>query len=78
VGALSVTVTVAAPDLELSAVEAARTVSVEPDLCAASTVSRPDALIFVLPVPPVTLHVTVRGGLFVPATAAVNCRVPPC
>jgi len=75
VGAGAVTVTVAVPDLEVSAVEVALTVKVVA-VSPAATVKVP--LVILVPViPPVTDHVTVVAGLFVPCTVAVNACVPP-
>ena len=71
----SCTVTVAVPDFEVSTVEVAFTVSVAA-VSPAVTVSSPLPSM-VLPVPPVTSHVTPCAGLFVPVTVAVKfCVVP--
>ena len=41
------------------------------------TVKRPFGLIVVPALPPVTVQVTVWGGLLVPVTLALNCWVEP-
>jgi hypothetical protein len=41
------------------------------------TVNKPLAFIVVPETPPVTVHVTPCGGLFVPCTVALNCCVVP-
>jgi hypothetical protein len=71
-------VTVAVPDLVVSAVEVALTVSDE-RVSAAAMVSRPLALTVVPEFLPVSTidHVTVVAGLLVPATVAANACVPP-
>jgi hypothetical protein len=73
-GALA-TVMVAVPDLLVSTVEVALTVSVAA-VSFAATVSRP-AEEMLVPDTPLTLHVTVCAGELVPATVALNCRVAP-
>jgi len=77
-GAGVVTVTVAVPDLEVSAVEVALTVSVA-RVSAAATVSKPLVLIEVPEFLPASTidHVTVCDGPLVPCTDAVNACVAP-
>jgi hypothetical protein len=72
----SVRVTAAAPDLEVSTVEVARTVR-EVAASPAATVRRPPALMVVPVPPPSTVQVTNWAGLLVPVTVALNCWVPP-
>jgi len=69
-------VTVAVPLLAVSCVDVACTVS-EVAVSSAVTVRRPAVEMDVPGPPPVTVHVTVVGGLLVPETVAVKSWFPP-